>query len=69
MNNNKTIAKEDLLSPTQASEMLGVCKTTLKVFAKKKLITRVKDRAHINKVYYLKSQIEEFSNNRFYIEE
>ncbi len=69
MNNNSTITKEDLLSPTQACEILGVCKTTLKDYAKKKLINRVKDRAHLNKVYYLKSQIEEFSNNRFYIEE
>ena len=69
MNNNKTITKEDLLSPTQASEILGVCKTTLKVYAKKKLINRVKDRTQLNKVYYLKSQIEEFSNNRFYLEE
>lgn len=64
---NQVITKDQLVTVEEAENMLDVCSTGLRDLAKKLKLAKVKDKLNKRNTYYLKSQVEEVANNRFYI--
>lgn len=63
----KVITKKDLLTLKETEEMLGVSNTQLRDLTKQHGLKKVKDKLNLNYTFYLKSSIEEFMNNRFFV--
>ena len=63
----KTIIAEDVITSKEAVELLNVSEGTLRVYVKKGLLDRVKDKVDLSKTYYLKSQIKSFLDTRYFI--
>lgn len=67
MNKNSTIKAKDLLTPKEATEMLGISGTQLRELAKEHGLKKIKDRLNLCHTYYLKSEVEEFLSQRYFV--
>lgn len=63
------ITKSNLLTTKEAAAFLQISETQLREFANNKLISKVKDRVNLSKTYYLKSDLENFLDTRYFIVE
>ncbi len=66
---NQVITRSNLLTTKEAANFLQISETQLREFANKGLISKVKDRVNLSKTYYLKSDLENFLDTRYFIVE
>ncbi|MEL6440573.1 MAG: helix-turn-helix domain-containing protein [Cyanobacteria bacterium J06621_8] len=68
MRNKNIIKAEDLYTPSEVAKLIGVSSTQVNRYAQKGFIDKYKDRTNLSKVYYLRSQVDQFLETRFYVE-